>query len=310
MRIAYIDRKFRGRSLDIIQRANAICAEYREQGYDLTLRQLYYQFVARAIIPNSDKSYKSLGSIINDARLAGDLDWNYIVDRTRAMSDPGLGWESPAAIIEASADQFDYPIWSRSGQRYRPEVWVEKEALAGVVSVACRPRRVPHFSCRGYVSQSEMWRAGRRMQRHMNAGLTPVVIHLGDHDPSGIDMTRDIEERLAMFAERPVQVLRIALTMDQVEQYNPPPNPAKLTDSRGSGYVEEYGYESWELDALEPRILTALIQDNLLPFIDEEAFDAVEAEEQEERDLMRAASRRWDDITTRWAEVERLLDSE
>lgn len=309
-RIAYIDRAFRGASLDIIRQANTICADYRAQGYNLTLRQLYYQFVARDIIPNSQKSYKSLGSIINDARLAGQLDWNYIEDRTRNMAGGGFGWGNPAEIIEASASQFRYRMWERSGQRFRPEVWVEKEALADVVSQACSPWRVPYFSCRGYVSQSEMWRAGRRMRNHRLAGLTPVVIHLGDHDPSGIDMSRDIEDRLALFTEWPVRVVRIALNMDQVEQYDPPPNPAKITDSRAADYIERFGPESWELDALEPRVLTDLIQTTLTSrYIDVDAFNAVVDEEESVREQMTLVANRWDEISDRWPDVEDLLDS-
>jgi hypothetical protein len=308
MRIAYIEKRFRGRSLDIIRQANAICADYRAQGYNLTLRQLYYQFVARDIIPNSQKSYKSLGSIINDARLAGDLDWDYIEDRTRNMAGGGGGWTDPSEIIEASAAQFRYPMWTRSGQRYRPEVWVEKEALADVVSQATYPWRVPYFSCRGYVSQSEMHVAGRRMRKHIRNGLSPVVIHLGDHDPSGIDMTRDITDRLAMFAEREVPVLRIALNMDQIDQYQPPPNPAKITDSRAADYIDRFGPESWELDALEPRVLTELIQSTLMDYIDVDAFNAVVAEEEAVRAQMGLVAQRWDDISDRWHEVENLLD--
>lgn len=80
-----------------------------------------------------------------------------------------------------------------------------------------------------------------------------VIIHLGDHDPSGIDMTRDIQERLQMFGAD-VYVKRVALTMNQIGTYNPPPNPAKITDSRASKYIDEYSNESWELDALEIRL--------------------------------------------------------
>jgi hypothetical protein len=309
VRIPYITKAFRGNSLDIIRKANEICADYQRQGYNLTLRQLYYQFVARDIIPNSQKSYKSLGSIINDARLAGVLDWDFIEDRTRNMAGGDGGWENPAEVIEASAEYFRYPMWTRSGQLYRPEVWVEKEALADVVAQACRTYRVPYFSCRGYVSQSEMWSAGRRMRQHFNNGLIPVVIHLGDHDPSGIDMSRDITDRLEMFAEQPVEVRRIALNMDQVEEYGPPPNPAKITDSRAADYIERFGDESWELDALEPSVLTALIRNTLTDrYVDVEAFDAVEAEEEEVRDQMSLVAQRWDDISDRWPEVEALLD--
>jgi hypothetical protein len=308
-RIQYIERNFRGASLEIIRKANEICRDYRSQGYNLTLRQLYYQFVARDLIPNSQKSYKSLGSIINDARLAGELDWSYIEDRTRNMAGGGGGWDDPAQIIEASASQFRYPMWERSQQPYRPEVWVEKEALADVVAQACHTYRVPYFSCRGYVSQSEMWSAGQRMMRHFQAGLVPVVIHLGDHDPSGIDMTRDIEDRLGMFAGRHVEVRRIALNMDQVEEYEPPPNPAKISDSRAVDYISRFGDESWELDALEPRVLTSLIRDTLTErYVDVEAFEAVVAEEEEVRRQMTLVADRWDDISDRWPEVESLLD--
>jgi hypothetical protein len=84
--IKYKDFNFRSASLSVIELANSIIAEYQAQGYDLTLRQLYYQFVARGIIPNSDAEYKKLGSVINDGRLAGLIDWDSITDRTRLAS--------------------------------------------------------------------------------------------------------------------------------------------------------------------------------------------------------------------------------
>lgn len=305
-RIQYQDFNFRADALGVIQNVNAIASSYRAQGYDLTLRQIYYQFVARGLLPNSDKSYKRLGGIVNDGRLAGMIDWTYVTDRTRFLRT-SPAWESPSQLIEAAAEQFDRDIWAESGQAYRPEVWVEKDALVGVIGQACEPLHVPFFSCRGYVSQSEMWAAGRRMRRTFQEGFTPVVIHLGDHDPSGIDMTRDIGARLALFAEEPVNVVRIALTMDQVEQYAPPPNPAKITDSRAVGYIQEYGDESWELDALEPSVLTQLIQDEVEKWMDREEYDDVTAQVGRERDSMQEVASRWDDLTARWSEVEDLL---
>ena len=79
----YIERSFSAASTAIIQTANDICENYAQQGYDLSLRQLYYQFVSRALLPNTEQNYKRLGSIISDARLAGLLDWDYIKDRGR-----------------------------------------------------------------------------------------------------------------------------------------------------------------------------------------------------------------------------------
>ena len=200
------DRNFRPESLLRIHQANLIIAEYQRQGFALTLRQLYYQFVARSLIENTQRSYKRLGAIVNDARMAGMLDWSAIEDRTRELKE-NSHWQDPGEIVRACAAQFRVDRWAN--QDYRPEVWIEKEALVGVIERTCRDWDVPFFACRGYVSQSEQWKAGRRHRRHLAAGQTPVVLHLGDHDPSGIDMTRDNAERLEIFAEEGVEVRRL-----------------------------------------------------------------------------------------------------
>jgi hypothetical protein len=301
MREQFTDQGFRADSLAIIDTANAICREYQAQGYNLTLRQVYYQFVARDLLPNNQKSYKRLGSIINDARLAGLMDWSYIQDRTREVEGGFGGYSSPSEFMAAYASYYSEPIWK--GQEYRPEVWVEKDALKDVIGQACAETRTPYFSCRGYVSQSEMYDAAKRFQTRERQGYIPIVIHLGDHDPSGIDMTRDIQDRLSLMSWGHIEVRRIALNMDQVEQYDPPPNPAKLTDSRGTAYVEEYGDDSWELDALEPRVLTSLIQDELETVIDRDAMDAAMAQEEERRDRLVLLADRWEDLDTHWEDI-------
>lgn len=127
---------FRKDTLQVIQQANDIIEEYQHQGYELTLRQLYYQFVARDLIPNSQKSYNRLGNIISDARLNGDIDWDAIKDRTRYLQGNSHDTD-PASAIEYAADS--YKINLRKGQPVYVEAWVEKEALADVVGKACRP---------------------------------------------------------------------------------------------------------------------------------------------------------------------------
>ena len=260
--------------------------------FDLTLRQLYYQFVSRDLIKNSDREYKRLGSIINDARLAGLLDWSRITDRTRNVR-MNSHWSTPSDIMRSAAHSFALDGWV--GQEYRPEVWIEKDALAGVIGGICEELDVPYFSCRGYTSQSEMWAAAQRMQHHKNNGQTPIVFHLGDHDPSGKDMTRDIEDRLALFCGY-VQVQRLALNWDQIEQYSPPPNPAKLTDARANGYVAEFGDSSWELDALEPAVIAELIQNAVVGVRDDDAWDEVIGQEETAKRLLDQAAQRWSDV--------------
>lgn len=295
MKVCYQVKNLSPAAMEVVDRANAICAEYAAQGYTLTLRQLYYQFVSKALIPNRSQSYDRLGRIITDARVGGLLDWRYITDRGRELQGDFAGYaETPEELVLRAAEGYFEDLWD--DQPRRIEVWIEKEALIDVAGRACRNMRVAHFACKGYVSVSEMREAGVRLQEHRDAGREPLILHLGDHDPSGIDMTRDIRERLEMFSRGPVEVKRIALNMDQVEQYNPPPNPAKVTDSRARDYIETYGTSSWELDALEPNVLVALIQGEIRAVMNDEAWSDAVAQEREERQKIVAVAERWTDI--------------
>jgi len=295
--IQYIQKRFSDTSMAIIAHAAQICADYAAQGFDLTLRQLYYQFVARGIIPNSQAEYNRIGRVVNDARLAGLLDWDYIVDRTRNM-EKRSHWDDPAGIIDSASKSYGINQWK--GQPRRVEVWIEKDALVGVIEGVCRELDVPYFSCRGYTSQSEMWRAAMRLIEYCEEGHDPVILHLGDHDPSGIDMTRDIRDRLTLFmrshGQFPPEVNRIALTMAQIQQYSPPPNPTKLTDSRAKDYLVMYGSDSWELDALDPVMMADLIRDEVEALRDDVLWQQRVDEEEEGRDLLIEASSRWSDV--------------
>lgn len=294
--IAYRNFNFRPRALQVIEQANAIIAEYVAAGYDLTLRQLFYQFVSRGLLPNSQREYKNLGSIVNDGRLAGLIDWDRIVDRTRNLRSLAH-WNTPAEIVDACARQFRFNLWD--DQPSYVEVWIEKDALVGVIENVCTEFDVPYFSCRGYTSQSELWGAAQRLNQH--DAKRCVVLHLGDHDPSGMDMTRDIRDRLHLFDATHVEVNRLALNPEQVAQYNPPPNPAKITDSRAREYIRQYGRESWELDALDPKVIDGLIREAIQAEIDEEAW---------ERSLegQRAARRQLRAISDQWANVVKLVE--
>lgn len=306
MKIQYIDRKFSRASSLVIQQANDIINDYRAQGYDLSLRQLYYQFVSKDLIPNRDSEYKKLGSIINDARLAGLVDWSAITDRGRNVAGSyGVDGEPQDRFSQILDWLTHLDRWK--GQKYRPEIWVEKDALSGVVGRVSGEFDVPYIACKGYMSQSEMWAAGRRLREWNRKGQIPIIIHLGDHDPSGKDMSRDIEERLMMFAETYVEVRRIALNWDQIQTYNPPPNPAKITDSRAAKYIDEFGDESWELDALDPATLADLMRDEINDIIDLNTREAVIAREEVAKRGVQAVSDNWEDVITHLRD-EGLLD--
>ena len=275
MKELFVPKNFHAKSYGLINYANTIIAEYQAAGFTLTLRQLYYQFVARDILPNKQRSYDNLGTLISDARLAGLIDWNAIEDRTRFLRGH-YTFEHPSDAVAEAAASYRVDMWA--GQRATLECWIEKDALVGVIERVCSKWDVDYFACRGYASQSELYAAGKRIARRRRVeGQDTIVLHLGDHDPSGCDMTRDNEDRLSMFAGGLVDVRRLALNMDQIEEYDPPPNPAKLTDSRANAYVEQYGDDSWELDALEPRVIEALIEDEIKAHIDFEQWRKREA---------------------------------
>jgi len=282
----FVDHKFNRTSQELIVIANNILNEYRAMGYRLSLRQLYYQLVARDYIENSVKSYKRVGNLISDARLAGLLDWGMIEDRGRETVIPNA-WESPAQIVQAAAEQFRIDRWQ--GQPCYVEVMVEKDALSGILEPVCRDLHVRFTANKGYSSSSAMYEAGKRIARMEDCVNEIHLFYLGDHDPSGIDMTRDISERLELFTYGLVdstKVHRLALNWNQVEEWQPPENPAKETDSRYEAYVHEFGESSWELDAVEPRTLADLVRNGIQELIDQDVWDEVAAREKKMRDSL------------------------
>jgi hypothetical protein len=154
--IKYEAHSFRQSTIETIDHAVTIIAEYSAQGFNLTLRQLYYQFVSRDLIKNQQREYNRLGDIVSKARRAGLIDWLAIVDRTRNLQRLPT-WGSPSAIVSAVAEQFRYDRWKE--QPTYVEVWFEKDALMGVFERPAHQWRLPFFSCRGYTSDSEVWSA-------------------------------------------------------------------------------------------------------------------------------------------------------
>jgi hypothetical protein len=275
----------------MIAKINIILDEYQEQNFILTVRQLYYQLVARGLIDNNIKVYKWLARLINDGRLAGLIDWEMIEDRTRAFKSRQR-WRSGAHILGAAAQGYHMDMWE--DQPTRLFVIIEKEALFGVFQRVCDQYDIPVLAARGYPSVSVL-------REFVVDDLAPFteqevrILHFGDHDPSGIDMTRDLEERINLFNsahEGPsVELRRIALNMDQIIEKKPPSNPAKTTDSRSGEYIRKYGKVSWELDALEPAYLERLMVKEISKVRDKEVWEEREAYVKRIRERIRKAAK-------------------
>jgi len=285
MKIKYEDRNFHNATLLLFEQVNSIIKEYQTAGYTLTLRQVYYQLVTKNFIENTGNNYKNIGSHISDGRKAGLIDWEMIEDRTREFHKLP-SWETPAQIIQSAASQYRRDLWE--GQKNYCEVWTEKEALIAVIEKSAFSLDCPCFACRGYSSTSALWEAANRFIDKAKQGMECKLFYLGDHDPSGQDMTRDIGDRLSFYGAT-VKIERIALNMDQIRQYNPPPQPVKTNekgdyvDTRGKGYVSIYGKQSWELDALRPEILDALITDAIKNNLDQKKYNKALNRQKKER---------------------------
>lgn len=317
MRAAFKHVNVKPNTQDLVEYSQDVITEYRQQGLKLTLRQLYYQLVTKNLIVNEEKSYKRLGKAVSTGRLAGLLDWSSIEDRGRvAKRHPE--WNSIKDIVESALYSFRLP--RLEGQPTYVELWVEKEALAGVLEPIANKFHVVLMVNKGYSSQSAMYQAATRIDSCCRPydGGRPIsrakILYLGDFDPSGEDMVRDIQDRLDLFlggfvedtglsksdfdysdkispgtqtntgmwGTVELEVEKIGITMPQIKQYNPPPNPAKRTDSRSKAFIAKHGASSWEVDALPPKVLTELvtgeIEDNLdmemmQKIIDKEEFD-------------------------------------
>jgi hypothetical protein len=287
----FIPWKPHAATLTVVEQANTIIDEYLDQGFKLMLRQLFYQFVARALLENQFTQYKRLGTIVRNARDGGLIDWAAIEDRTREVNTHPF-WDNPAGIISDAAASYRENLWA--GQRYRPELWIEKEALLGVIEPVCTELRVPYFAHRGNNSQTLQYQAGKRFAEFLDQGLIPLVLHLADHDPNGIDMTRDNIERLRLYARADIEVRRIALNLDQVRRYRPPANFAKEKDTRFKSYIRQFGTtECWELDALSPIVISDLIRREIEGLIDRRRWKHTIASENRGRKLLTRAAENW-----------------
>jgi len=281
MKEQFKDQNFRSESLELIAHCEEIVIDYLGQGLRLTLRQLYYQLVTKNIIPNVERSYKNLSSLVSDARLSGMLDWDAIEDRIRVPVIPSE-WSSIQSLVDSALDSYRLPRWET--QENYVELWVEKDALAGVLRPLAHQYHVPMMVNRGYSSQSAMHEASRRYLNQSDNKVNRVIIYLGDFDPSGEDMVRDIGDRMQVFGcGAEFEIRKIALTLKQVKFYKPPPNPTKHKDPRSKEFIAKYGASSWEVDAINPKELSRIVKREIESYIDKDAMGIIVEKENDDK---------------------------
>jgi hypothetical protein len=264
-------------TLAIIAAAHEVLAERSP----MTVRQVYYQLVSRQVIQNSRGQYNAVSKALRDARKDGIIPWSWIEDRLRRPRHVGM-WPDLAAFGRLVSQAYRRDVWQT--QPGRVEVWLEKDALAGIFEAVLDAYGVTLNVGRGYDGWASISNAARRF----TTGETVTVLYFGDFDPSGEDMVRSLRERLAFFDCRP-EVIKSALTFEDVRLYNLPPDFTKQTDTRRAAFVAKYGDLAVELDALPAAILEARLRQEIEARMDLNALARVRRREQDERDVLAAA---------------------
>jgi len=247
-------------------------------GAPMTVRQVFYQAVSTGLVDKTEQAYKStVGRLLTEMRLKSELPFDWIADDTRWMRKP-RSYDSLDGMLREVAELYRRDLW-RSQPDY-VEIWLEKGALAGVVYPVTYEWDVPLMVTRGYPSLSFLHGAIAAMPSDRDCFL----YFFGDYDPSGVDIPRNIEDRLRSFASDVAITLEVvAVTPDQIAAWNLSTRPTKRTDSRAG----RFGDESVELDAIPSDRLRALVLDRIERHIDTHALETVRVAEESERQILR-----------------------
>jgi len=283
MKESFTDYQLNNKSLMVLNLAKSVIKGFHKLGYALTLRQLFYQLVSMGEIPNSLNEYRKLGRILTKGRMMGEIDWDSIEDRTRIPRIPYFV-RDPDHAIEDTISQ--YRLDRQLNQDFYLEVWSEKDALSDILYRVTSHYHVYLQIVRGFDSTSSIYKGSKRFLKHKKNDQDPILLYVGDHDPSGLEMIRDIRERLEILGID-IEIDHVALTMDQIKKYNPPPNLTKKADSRSPKYIEEFGNTSWEVDALHPEDLKKILIDKIENWIDVVEFEGMIEQEEEDKEELR-----------------------
>jgi len=262
----------------VIEEARAILAAF----HPMTVRQVYYQLVSRQVIENNRGAYQGVSDALVAARRECTIPWRWIEDRLRVPRGLGDGFTSVEGYLDFMIDRIvsGYSAATWPTQPRYVEAWLEKDALSGIFADALRPYNVGLNVGRGYDGWSSIHNAAERFREAPQ--VASCILYFGDFDPSGEDMVRSLAERLGDQGAAP-EIVKVALTVEDIERYHLPPNFTKPTDSRAAAHVARFGDLSVELDALPPNMLRDRIIEAVEQSLDMDALGEVRAHEAENR---------------------------
>lgn len=273
------------RQSKVIPIVQKIISEYSDMR--LTIRQIFYRLASMEIITNTRSSYNTLDKALVRARQRGLIPFDAIEDRHRSflggqtpfpnhtpedVFQDALGdYENAEEIFEDSYRNYNLPYWFN--QPKYVEVWLEKDALSGVFQNITNKYHVCLAPSKGYASWSYLYEAAGRLGYMAKGEKELMILYFGDYDMRGLDIQQKLYEGLYSFGLN-VDVQRVALTKEQISEYNLPPQPSKKLDTMARGWIAEHGDVSWELDALEPKTLMKVITEAIENNIDKTILDA------------------------------------
>lgn len=271
-------RKLPKKTLELYERMNEIIAEYNNK---ITVRQLYYQLVARGFLESSKSAYTNIANNVANARLRGYLDWNAIEDRGRFLRE-NFHWDNPKEILESA--YHSYKLDTRVTQENYVECWIEKDSLITILESAAKRLDVPCFSCRGFASVTALHEASERFTASSRKN---VLLYMGDFDPSGLEIVNSMQEYFLLFGAD-VEVKRLGITPEQAQEFNSPPFPIKEKDNNMKKYIKNTGYKiCWELDALPPDVLIKVFEDEVRSLTDFDALKKMQELQNEHKSYLR-----------------------
>ncbi len=248
----------------------------------MTVRQVFYQATVRNIVEKSEAGYTKVQTDLVQMRRSGDLPYAWLADNTRWQRKPTT-FDNVEQALEDTARFYRKSLWADAGSYV--EIWLEKDALSGVVYPVTSMYDVPLMVARGYASLSFLHSAAD----YINDLEVPTYIyHLGDYDPSGVNAGEKIESTLRELApDAEIHFQRIGVTPEQIGNWRLPSRPTKTTDTRAKGF----GDISVELDAIAPAELRHLVEHVIQRHLPKRQFEVLKAAEESEREMLKALAR-------------------
>ena len=248
---------------------------FDECGTPMTVRQVFYQLETRGIVPKTENGYKITAKNLLKMRKIRIIPYHFITDNTRWIRKPRT-YQHLSDFLEISRETYRRSVWA--SQLVYVEIWIEKEALLGVVNNITSEYDVPLVPCKGYPSETLLYEAADDIKRQNK----PVYIYyFGDYDPTGKDIPRHIEKTLRSFgAIFTFEV--VAVTEEQIHTYKLPTRPTKKKDTR----AKDWQGGSVELDALPPRILRDMVKKCIERHVDNKLLELTKKTEDFERETI------------------------